>query len=201
MAPSVALQRSLEDLGTPLSEVTFCVVDLETTGGSPETSAITEVGAIKVRMGETQGKFHTLVDPGEPVPAFIRLLTGISDQMLCGAPPIESVLPSFVEFVGDSVLVAHNARFDISFLNTALDRNGYPLLSNRVLDTAALARRVLAGDVPNNKLETLARRLRCAHQPSHRAFDDALATTDVLHHIIERVAGFGVTTLEDLAAM
>jgi DNA polymerase III subunit epsilon len=195
------LQRSFEDVGTPLAEVTFCIVDLETTGGSPQDSAITEVGAVKVRCGEVLGTFQTLVNPGRPVPAFIRLLTGITDELVASAPPIEAVLPSFVEFAGNSVLVAHNARFDVSFLNCALERYSYPRLSNQVVDTALLARKVLAGEVPNNRLETLARHLRCAHRPSHRAYTDALATTDLLHHLIERVAGFGVTTLEDLVAI
>ena len=194
-------QRSFDDLGTPLSEVTFCVVDLETTGASPAESEITEVGAVNVRRGEIVGTFQTLVDPGQPVPAFIRLLTGIDDIALAEAPPIETVLPSFLEFCKDTVLVAHNARFDISFLNHALTERGYERLPNKVLDTAALARKVLAGEVRNHRLATLAAHLRCAHQPCHRAFADVLATTDVLHHLIERVAGFGVTTLEDLLSL
>jgi DNA polymerase III subunit epsilon len=194
-------QRSFEDLGTPLSEITFCVVDLETTGGSPTDSAITEVGAVKVRYGEVQGTFQTLVNPGCPVPAFIRLLTGLSDDMLAEAPAIEGVLPAWLEFSRNCVLVAHNARFDISFLNAALTKLSYPVMTNRVIDTAALARKTLAGEVPNNKLSTLARHLRCAHQPTHRAYADALATTDVLHHLIERASGWGVTTLEDLLAL
>jgi DNA polymerase-3 subunit epsilon len=194
-------QRSFEDLGTPLTEVTFCVLDLETTGGSPAESAITEVGAVKVKMGEVVGTFHTLVNPGEPVPAFIRLLTGITDEALIDAPPIGTVLPSLLEFVRGTVVVAHNARFDVSFINAALARGSYPPLDNRVVDTAALARKILAGEVPNNKLATLARFLRCTRQPTHRAYDDALATVEVLHCLIERAAGYGVTTLEDLVAM
>lgn len=201
MLLDMLVQRSFEDLGTPLSEITFCVVDLETTGGSPDQSEITEVGALKVRCGEMQGTFHTLVNPGRPVPAFIRLLTGLSDEMLADAPPIETVLPSWLEFSRNAVLVAHNARFDVSFLNSALTRAGYEVMANRVVDTAALARKTLAGEVPNNKLSTLTRHLRCAHQPTHRAFADALATTDVLHHLIERASGWGVTTLEDLLAL
>jgi DNA polymerase-3 subunit epsilon len=195
------LQRSFEELGTPLSDVTFCVVDLETTGGSHVDSAITEIGAVKVRCGEVDGTFHTLVDPGQPVPAFIRLLTGITDDLLLGAPDIEAVLPSLAGFLKGSVLVAHNARFDVGFLNAALRRFDHPELDNPVVDTALLARKILAGEVPNHKLSTLARYLRCAHQPSHRAFEDVLATIDVLHHLIERVAGFGVTTLEDLVSI
>jgi DNA polymerase III subunit epsilon len=196
----MALQRSFEELGVPLSEVTFCIIDLETTGGSPADSAITEIGACKVRRGELVGTFHTLVNPGQPVPSFVRLLTGITDDLLCDAPAIEAVLPSLLEFVKETVIVAHNARFDVSFLNAALDRAAYPMLGNRVVDTALLARKVLAGEVHNNKLSTLADHLRCAHKPCHRAFADVLATIDLLHCLIERVAGFGVTTLEDLLA-
>ncbi|HJR45912.1 MAG TPA: DEDD exonuclease domain-containing protein [Actinomycetota bacterium] len=195
------VQRSFEELGVPLADVTFCVLDLETTGGSPADCGITEVGACKVRRGEVVGTFHTLVNPGQPVPAFIRLLTGISDELLIEAPDIETVLPSLLEFVRDSVIVAHNARFDVGFINCALQRADRPRLANRVVDTAILARKILSDEVPNHKLSTLARHLRCAHQPNHRAYTDVLATIDVLHHLIERVAGFGVTTLEDLVAM
>ena len=191
-------QQTFEDLGTPLSEVTFCVLDLETTGGSPADCSITEVGACKVRRGEVVGTFHTLVNPDCRIPAYITMLTGIDEVLVAEAPPIEGVLPNLVEFVRGSVIVAHNARFDVSFINVALDRAGRPRLSNDVVDTAKLARKILAGEVPNNRLETLARYLRCAHTPSHRAYPDVLATIDVLHHLIERVAGFGVTTLEDL---
>ncbi|MGH2698661.1 MAG: DEDD exonuclease domain-containing protein [Actinomycetota bacterium] len=200
MAVAPGFQRSFEDLGTPLAEVTFCVVDLETTGGSPEQDAITEIGAVKVRRGEFEGRLQTLVDPGVSVPAFVRLLTGISDEMLTGAPFLEAVLPTFLEFARNTVLVAHNAGFDIGFLNAACLRLGYEPLDHRVVDTAGLARRVLAGETANRKLETLARHFRCPHRPTHRALADALATTDVLHHLIERLAGFGVTTLEDLLA-
>jgi DNA polymerase III subunit epsilon len=193
-------QRSFDDLGTPLAGVTFCVVDLETTGGSSEDS-ITEIGALKVRCGATLGTFQTLVNPGRPVPAFIRLLTGIADDMLIEAPEIQSVLPALLEFMGGAVIVAHNARFDVSFINSALVAGDYPVLTNRVVDTASLARKILAGEVPNHKLATLASHLRCPHRPCHRAFADVLATADVLHSLIERVAGFGVTTLEDLLAI
>src|SRR5438094_8437314 len=110
------MQRSFEDLGTPLHEVTFCVVDLETTGGSPDQCEITEVGAVKIRGGECLGTFQTLVNPGVPIPPFITVLTGITESMVYPAPRIAEVLPAFLEFLGDAVLVGHNVRFDISFL-------------------------------------------------------------------------------------
>jgi len=118
-----ALQTTFED-AVPLSEVEFVVVDLETTGGSPADSRITEIGAVKLRGGERTGVFETLVNPGVPVPRQITHLTGIDDLVVAGAPPIEWVLPSFAEFARGCIFVAHNARFDFTFLNVALERLG-----------------------------------------------------------------------------
>ncbi|HZN18458.1 MAG TPA: DEDD exonuclease domain-containing protein [Micromonosporaceae bacterium] len=184
--------------GLPLHEVTFVVVDLETTGGSPQECGITEVGAVKVRGGELLGELATLVNPGERVPAFITVLTGITDAMLAPAPPVASVLPALLEFARGSVLVAHNAPYDVGFLRAACTRHGYPWPNPRVLDTAALARRVLLPEeVPNRKLSTLAAYFRTPRQPCHRALADAQATVDVLHALIGRLGGHGVLTLGD----
>jgi DNA polymerase-3 subunit epsilon len=122
---SIRVQASFEDLGTPLHEVTFCVLDLETTGGSTADCFITEIGAVKVRGGEIIGTFQTLVDPGAAIPPSIVLLTGISQSMVIDAPQIETVLPTFAEFVGSAVIVGHNVRFDLGFLDAAADRLGY----------------------------------------------------------------------------
>ena len=187
--------------GLALIEVEFCVVDLETTGGSNEYNSITEIGAVKYRGGQETGRFTTLVNPGCAIPPFIVLLTGITDTMVTNAPAIEDVLDDLLEFISDSVLVAHNARFDIGFINAALVRDGREKLANRVLDTVGLARRLVGGEVENCKLSTLASSLGFAHQPSHRAINDVLATGDLLHHLIERAAGFGVYDLDDFAAM
>lgn len=195
------IQRTLDECGTPLADVTFCVIDLETTGGSADTDRITEIGAVKVRGGECLGTFQTLVNPGCAIPPYITILTGITESMVLPAPPIESVLPSLESFIGDSVLVAHNARFDVGFVNAALIRADRDPLTNRVLDTVPLARRLVRDEVPDCKLGTLASRLRLDHQPSHRALDDALATTDLLHFLIERASGFGVVGLDDLIGL
>ena len=191
-------QRSFEDLGTPLAETTFCVVDLETTGGSPFTCAITEVGAVKVRGGEVLGEFQTLVNPREPIPTFIAMLTGITDAMVVTAPPLEEVLPSFLEFAGDAVLVAHNAGFDTRFLATSAERLGYRKLENPVVCTVRLARRLVRDEVPNLRLATLAKAMRSPTEPNHRALADARATTDVLHALLELAGRWGVTHLDDL---
>jgi len=191
-------QRSLDDLGTPLIDVTFVVLDLETTGGSPTDDEICEIGAVKVRGGECLGTFHTFVDPGRDIPPAITVLTGLTTAMVRPAPPVDRVLPSLLEFLGDAVFVGHNVRFDRSFLDAALLRGDRPRLANRTVDTCALARRLVRDEVPNCKLGTLADRLRLDHRPTHRALDDALATTDLLHVLLERAAGFGVATLDDL---
>jgi DNA polymerase III subunit epsilon len=194
-----AVQQALDELGTPLVDVEFAVVDLETTGGSPATDRITEVGVVKVRGGEVTGTFHTLVNPRMSIPPMITALTGISDAMVADEEPIEVVLPCLLEFLGDAVLVAHNASFDTRFLQAALQAHAYPRLESSVVCTARLARVLLPRDeVPNVKLATLARYLRAGTQPCHRAFTDAKATVDVLHALLERAAGFGVLALNDL---
>jgi len=192
------VQRSLDDLGTPLHEVTFVVVDLETTGGSPQQCAITEIGAVKLRGGECLGTFQTLVNPGVAVPPFITSLTGITAAMLVPAPGVSTVLPAFLEFVGDAVVVGHNVRFDLAFLQAALVATDRPPLANRFVDTCALARRLVRDEVRNCALATLASHFRIGHRPTHRALDDALATGEVLHCLLERAAGLGVLGLDDL---
>jgi len=179
-----------------LYATTFVVVDLETTGGAPDGRGITEIGAVKIRSGEELGEFATLVNPGGPIPPYITVLTGITEAMVAPAPPIESVLPSFLEFAHDAVWVAHNAPYDTGFLKAACATFGYPWPKPLVLDTAALARRVLTRDeVPNHKLATLARWLQSARQPCHRALADARATVDVLHALIGRLGSHRVHTL------
>ena len=191
-------QQSFDDLSRPLHDVTFVVIDLETTGCSPAQSAITEVGAVKLRGGECLGTYQTLVDPREGIPPEITYLTGITTAMVLHAPRIEAVLPSLLEFMGDAVIVGHNVRFDLSFLAAALRAADRPRLANRWVDTCALARRLVGDEVPNCKLSTLARHLRVGHQPTHRAFDDALATGEVLHCLLERAGRLGVLALDDL---
>ncbi|MQA09432.1 MAG: DEDD exonuclease domain-containing protein [Pseudonocardiaceae bacterium] len=191
-------QLSFDELGTPLRNTTFVVFDLETTGGSAEGDAITEIGAVKVRGGEQLGEFGTLVDPQRGIPPEVVRLTGITQAMVHGAPTIDVVLPSFLEFAGDAVLVAHNAGFDTGFLRAACQRHGYPRPRSSVLCTVRLARRILSRqDTPSCRLSALAT-LFGARTPTHRALDDARATVDVLHALLERVGSVGVHSLEEL---
>jgi DNA polymerase-3 subunit epsilon len=195
------VQGTFDELGVPLAEVTFVVVDLETTGGSPASSAITEIGAVKVRGGERLGEFQTLVNPMCEVPPFIAVLTGITDAMVAGAPRLPAVLPSFLDWARGSVLVAHNAPFDLGFLRAGAAGLGLDWPAFDSVDTARLARRVLTRDeAPNCKLSTLARLFRTTTTPCHRALADARATTDVLHGLLERVGNLGVGTFEELVS-
>ncbi len=194
-------QLSLTDIGTPLSDITFVVVDLETTGGTPTDAGITEIGAVKVKGGEIQGEFTTLVNPGIPIPPFIAALTGITDSMVGSAPRVQTAVSMFLEFAGDCVFVAHNAPYDMGFLKGACTKFDLPWPSNKVIDTARIARLALHRDeVRNCKLSTLSKFFNTDVQPTHRAFDDARATTDVLHRLIERLGNYGVHTYEDLHA-
>ncbi len=190
---------TLDQLGTPLRDTVFVVVDLETTGGSHLDCAITEIGAVKVCGGEVLGEFQTLVNPAQAIPPFIAVLTGITDSMVAGAPRLAEALPAFLEFARGAVLVAHNAPFDLGFLRSGCAQLGLTWPSPDSLDTARLARRVLTRDeAPDCKLSSLARLFRTETTPDHRALHDARATVDVLHGLVGRLGNLGVHSLEEL---
>jgi DNA polymerase-3 subunit epsilon len=132
------------------------------------------------------------------IPPEIVVLTGITEAMVMPAPRMDEVLPSLLEFAGDAVIVGHNVRYDLGFLNAALARAGRARLSNQFVDTCSLARRLVRDEVPNCRLSTLAACLRLGHRPTHRALDDALATGDLLHVLLERAGSLGVLGLDDL---
>lgn len=198
---TLAGQRSFTELGTPLSEVPFCVLDLETTGVAPDSCEITEIGALRFVGGEETGRFQTLVNPRSPIPPTVTVITGITQAMVVDAPTIDEVLPSFLEFLSDAVIVGHNVRFDISFLNAAALRLGYGRLPNRSADTMRLARRLLGSEVRRFSLSRLAAHMGSPITPNHRAFDDAHATSHVFWALLERAGTIGVTHLDDLLAL
>ena len=186
-----------------LVETTFAVLDLETSGGSPRLGAgITEIGVVKVKGGQVLGTFQSFVDPGHSLPVFITQLTGISDEMLISAPFIDEILPTLFDFLGsadETVVVAHNSPFDLSFLKAAAKAHEMDWPDYVTVDTARLARAVLDRDeVINCKLSTLADFFGATTSPNHRALDDAMATVDVLHGLIERLAGFNVHSFEQM---
>lgn len=197
-SPKRPVQPGFQDLGAPLSDVTFACVDLETTGGSPTTSRITEIGAVKYRGGERVGTFRTLIDPGVPIPPFITSLTGIDRFLVRGAPEVRSILPSLIEFLRGAVFVAHNASFDLRFLNHDLFLAGYEPIPGPPVCTVKLARRVLGEDVRNVRLATLSTHFRTASRPEHRAWTDAQACAEVLHALLDLGGRLGILTLGDL---
>ena len=188
-----------------LSSVTFVVVDLETTGGAPYGgSEITEFGAVKVRGGEVLSQFSSFVSPDGPIPQFITELTGITDEMVADAPKIDSVLPQFFEWCGpavETVLIAHNAPFDISFLKAAALKLECQWPDYPILDTVRIARCVVTKDeVINYKLSTLAEFFETEVQPTHRALDDAQTTVEIFHRLLERL-GSATQTLAELHSL
>jgi DNA polymerase III epsilon subunit family exonuclease len=185
-----------------LAQVTFIVLDLETTGASPQHGCgITEIGAIAVRGGEVLGEFSTFVNPQVPLPDYIINLTGITDEMLVDAPLISEVFPDFIKFIDrheDIHLVAHNAPFDIGFLKAAATSLALEWPKYEVIDTVKLARRVIdRSEILNYKLGTLSQFFDTQALPNHRALDDVKTTVEVLHRLIERLAGFKVFSITE----
>lgn len=186
-----------------LAEVTFIVLDLETTGASPANGcAITEIGAIAVRGGEVLEEFSSFVNPQVSLPEYIVNLTGITDEMLVDAPLISEVFPDFIDFIDrhENVhLVAHNAPFDIGFLKAAATALSHIWPKYEVIDTVKLARRVIdRSEIPNYKLGTLSQFFETKALPNHRALDDVKTTVEVLHRLIERLSGYEVFTTSQL---
>ena len=181
-----------------LELATFVVVDLETTGLRPGTSRICEIGAVRVREFELAEEFELLVDPGVPLGPMITAITGLRDAELRGQPHPAIAVRRFLDFAGDAVLVAHNARFDLSFLDRETERLTGGRLAAPVVDTVGLARRLLAGRTPRAGLASLANFFDTAARPCHRALPDAQATAEILLHLIGLAQERGARTVADL---
>src|ERR671911_434051 len=181
-----------------LEDATYVVVDLETTGLSPGSSAICEIGAVRVRGLELGERFETLVNPRRPLPAPIAALTGIDPGALRGAPPVELAMRRFLDFAGNAVLVAHNARFDLGFLDREVERLTGRRIAAPVVDTVWLARRLLAGRQRRVGLASLAYFFGTATRPCHRALADAEATAEILLALIGLAQETGATTVAQL---
>ena len=162
-----------------LSELDFVVVDVEATGAKTPPNRLIELGAYRIRGGRIVDKFLSLVNPEIPIPRFVMALTGISNEMVKSAPVFAEVAPRWLDFVSDSVLIAHNAAFDTSFLNHEISRvyPGHRML-NPHLCTVRLSRRVLP-DLNNHRLDTIANHFSIPIISRHRAGSDALATAEI----------------------
>ena len=187
----VAVNEKGQDL-----QGTFIVFDLETTGFSPIKDKIIEIGAVKVEKGKITERFSTFVNPQIPIPFKITQLTSITDAMVLDAPPIEEVLPRFLEFVGDGVLVAHNASFDVSFIEqNCRYQDIQPDFTS--VDTVAMAR-VLLPTLSRFKLNIVAKALNISLENHHRAVDDAGATAEIFEKFVEMLAERDIYTLKEL---
>ena len=184
-----------------LETATYVVVDLETTGLTPASSSICEIGAVRVRELELEQRFETLVNPRRPLPPPIAALTGIDPRALRSAPPAELAVRRFLEFAGDAVLVAHNARFDIGFLDREVERLTGRRLAAPVVDTVWLARRLLAGRISRVGLASLAYFFGTASRPCHRALPDAEATAEILLALIGLAQERGTETVAELVEL
>ncbi len=174
----------------------FVVFDIETTGLSPVTETITEIGAVKIRDGQIVDSFNKFVNPGKSIPQKIVELTGITDAMVENAPPISVVLPEFYEFVGDATLVAHNAGFDTSFIKNSAKENGMKF-DFCYVDTLELSRSLVSG-VKNYKLDTLTKHFNVKLENHHRACDDALATAQIFLKLLEILKDREVEKISDI---
>jgi DNA polymerase-3 subunit epsilon len=184
-----------------LEEATYVVVDLETTGLRPGQSGICEIGAVRIRRLEVEAEFETLVNPGMRMAAGAAAVTGLRDAQLRSAPPPAVAVRRFLEFAGDAVLVAHNARFDLAFLDRETERLTGSRIAAPVVDTVGLARRLLAGRVPRASLAQLSWFVGTSVRPCHRALPDAQATAEVLLVLIGLAQERGARTVADLARL
>ena len=176
----------------------FIVFDIETTGLSFRNDGITEIGAVRVKNGEVLDVFSTFVNPEKPIPEEVVRLTGISDDMVKDAPTQKEAVEEFLRFVGDRVLIAHNAGFDISFIRRVCDDNGMPF-ENTYLDTVALSRYVNP-DLNKHKLDTLANYFGLGEFNHHRASDDAEMLALIFFKMAEKLQEEGIKTLSAMTA-
>ncbi len=192
-------QLTLDDEAQDLFNTKFLVIDVETTGTSPAIDEITEIAAVLVRGGKIIDSFETLLAIDGSISSEISVMTGIYPSMLNGAPKFTDIAAKLIEMAEDSVVVGHNIRFDLSFIDAALDKiySGYHL-AEISLDTVTLSRKLLRGEVPNFKLSTLAASLRLNNQPCHRAMADVRATVDLLHYLIEVASSYGSNDVKGL---
>ncbi|MGM0470685.1 MAG: PolC-type DNA polymerase III [Bacillota bacterium] len=192
--PIVIKERDLK-----LAAGEYVVFDLETTGFNPYRNQIIEIGAVKVKDGEVVDTFGTLVNPDTNIPNQIVELTGINNRMVADAPKLEEVLPDFLEFIGDGVLVAHNLSFDRDFINTKLTEHGYSPLENSALDTLNLSRALL--DLTSFKLNRLAKEFNLTLDNHHRAVDDAEVTAEILLELFKLLEEREIANLTEINSL
>lgn len=181
----------------PVSSYTFVAFDFETTGLSPHSERIIEVGAVKFKDGKILDTYSAFVNPGKPIPADASRVNGISDAMVADAQTEDVIIPQFMEFAGDAVLIAHNAKFDMSFLRNSLDRLNLPAPSNAIMDTQRLSKKAF----PRNKsyaLQNLMEVLGIPKNNAHRALDDAESCQRLFMKVCDSMSFMGDLDIAEL---
>jgi len=185
------------DRSTPVSEITFVAFDFETTGLSAEKDSIVEFGAVKFNGSKILDSFQSLIDPERSIPLDASQVSGINDAMVKGQPLLPSVLPGFMQFIEGSVLIAHNAGFDLGFLRKACALHGLPLPENLVLDTQVIARKAFPGQ-KSYSLQNLVNFLRFPPNQAHRAKDDAIMCMKLFNACVAELSFMGELALADI---
>ena len=184
-----------------IEEASFLIVDLETTGLNPENSEIIEIAALRVEGGIVVDKFHTLIKPSIGfIPPHITKLTGITNALVVDKPTIEEVFPHFLKFSENSIIVAHNAQFDMSFLNSVSYQITGKSIQNPVLCTQNLAKRLFP-DLPSKSLVNLAYHFNIPYNKKHRALEDALVTFELFKKIVDYLYRFNINKVMDLVRL
>jgi DNA polymerase III subunit alpha, Gram-positive type len=186
--------------GESLDSLEYVVLDIETTGLEPANSEITEIGAFKMKGKEVQDLFSSLIKPNNPISEKITELTGIDDEMVKDSPPVKQVLPKFIDFIGNAILVAHNANFDIGFLKHHLKQSNNLEMNNSVVCTVKLARYLLP-NLYNHKLHTVATHFNLKVENRHRAVGDAEITYQVWNHFIDMLKEKGINNRRELDSL
>ncbi|TVQ38648.1 MAG: 3'-5' exonuclease [Spirochaetaceae bacterium] len=185
------------DFSRSVNEVTFTAFDFETTGLYPATDRIVEFGAVRFREGRVLDSFDALVNPGIPIPENAVLVSGITNEMVHGKPPVEQVIPQFMQFVEGTVLVAHNAQFDVGFLRAALDSTGMAGLTNVIIDTQVLAQRAFPR-LKSYSLQALVGELALQRGTAHRGLDDSIMCMRLFQACVDSLSFMGEMTLQEL---
>lgn len=175
---------------------TYVAFDIETTGLSPKKNEIIEIGAVKIRNRSIVATFSSFIKPEKPIPQNITKLTGISNDMVLDAPKVDTILPDFLDFCGDAVLVAHNASFDLGFIKEYAQRQGITI-DNPVLDTLSLSRELLK-ELKKHKLDIVADHLKIKLENHHRALDDAATAGEILLKLMDKLEKMGITSLNEI---
>ncbi len=187
-------------MDTDIKHTEICAIDVETTGFNEKTDRITEIAAIKIKNNTVIGKIEFLVNPERPIPSKISTLTGITDQMVSGEPLFSERVDELLEFIGDTVIIAHHSRFDMKFINMELERSSHKPLKNSVLCSCNLAKK-LYPHFNRYSLDAIAGRFDLKFVSRHRAYGDALMVTDIFKKFLRRLEQISIHSLQGVLKM